>query len=107
MGGDNGLKTRPTAAAVGPDRRCRYAGQMQYRTFGATGWKVSEIGFGGWALGGGAWGHQDDGESLKALRRSLDLGINLIDTAAGYGNGRSERVIAEALADHKDKVYLV
>lgn len=80
---------------------------MQFRTFGATGWKVSEIGFGGWALGGGAWGHQDDGDSLLALRRALDSGVNLIDTAAGYGGGRSERVIAEALKDHKEKVYLV
>ncbi|MGC4030497.1 MAG: aldo/keto reductase [Tepidisphaeraceae bacterium] len=80
---------------------------MRYRNFGATDWKVSEIGFGGWALGGGAWGNQDDGDSLTALRTALDSGVNLIDTAAGYGNGRSERVIAEALADHKDKVYLV
>jgi aryl-alcohol dehydrogenase-like predicted oxidoreductase len=80
---------------------------MRYRTFGALGWQVSEVGFGGWALGGGAWGEQDDGESIRALRRALDLGVNLIDTAAGYGNGRSERVIAQALAEHRGPAYLV
>jgi aryl-alcohol dehydrogenase-like predicted oxidoreductase len=80
---------------------------MKQRKFGKLGWDVSEIGFGGWALGGGAWAHQDDEESVKALRRALDLGVNLIDTAAGYGNGRSEKVIARALADHRGKVYLV
>lgn len=80
---------------------------MKYRKFGALGWEVSEVSFGAWALGGGAWGNQDDGESINALRRALDLGVNLIDTAAGYGNGRSERVIAEALREHRGKVYLV
>ncbi len=80
---------------------------MKYRNFGSLGWNVSEIGFGGWALGGGAWGDQNDEDSILALRRALELGVNLIDTAAGYGNGRSERVIAEALKDQKEKVYLV
>lgn len=82
---------------------------MQHRTFGRLGWRVSEIGFGAWALGGGAWGSQDDGDSIAALHKALDLGVNLIDTAAGYGNGRSERVIARALAERggRDKVYLV
>ncbi len=80
---------------------------MKHRTFGALGWDVAEIGFGGWALGGGAWGEQDDADSVAALRRALDLGVNLIDTAAGYGDGRSERVIARALADHRGRVYLV
>lgn len=79
---------------------------MNYRSFGRLGWRVSEIGFGAWALGG-AWGAQDDRESITALRHALDRGVNLVDTAAGYGGGRSERVIAEAVAGRRDKVLLV
>lgn len=79
---------------------------MKYRIFGKLGWRISEISFGAWALGG-AWGAQNDRESVAALQRALDLGINLIDTAAGYGGGRSERVIAEAIVGRREKVYLV
>lgn len=79
---------------------------MQYRTFGRTGWTVSEIGFGAWAIGGG-WGPQDDQDSIAALHRALDLGCNFIDTAQGYGDGRSERVIAEALKSRAgERVYV-
>ena len=78
---------------------------MKYRTLGRTGFKVSEIGFGGWAIGGG-WGPQDEGESLFALQKAIDLGVNFIDTAAGYGGGRSERLIAQALKGRRDKVYV-
>ena len=82
---------------------------MKYRPFGRLGWQVSEISFGAWALGGGAWGAQNDEDSLAALHRALDLGVNLIDTAAGYGAGRSEQVIARALSERatREKVYLV
>jgi aryl-alcohol dehydrogenase-like predicted oxidoreductase len=80
---------------------------MKYRLFGKLGWNVSEISFGAWALGGGAWGEQRDEDSLSALLRAMDLGVNLIDTAAGYGDGRSERVIAQALAGRGDKVFVV
>ncbi len=80
---------------------------MKYSTFGKLGWKVSEISFGAWALGGGAWGNQRDEDSLAALHRAIDLGVNLIDTAAGYGDGRSERVIAQALAGKRDKIHIV
>lgn len=79
---------------------------MKHRKFGALGWQVSEIGFGAWAIGGG-WGPQDDADSLATLHSALDLGVNLIDTAAGYGNGRSERLVAQALASRRDKVYVV
>ena len=79
---------------------------MKYRQLGKTGLKVSEIGFGGWALGGGAWGKQDDNESIAALHRAMDLGVNFIDTAEGYGNGRSEQVIAKALKGRKDKIIV-
>ena len=71
---------------------------MKYRTFGATGWRVSEIGFGAWEIGGG-WGPQDDRDSLEALHRALDLGITFIDTAEGYGNGHSERLIGQVLKE--------
>ncbi len=79
---------------------------MKYRPFGNLGWKISEISYGAWALGG-SWGAQDDRESIAALQRALDLGVNLIDTAAGYGNGRSERVIAEAVSGRRDRVFIV
>jgi aryl-alcohol dehydrogenase-like predicted oxidoreductase len=80
---------------------------MKHRTFGRAGVSVSEIGFGAWAIGGG-WGQQSDDESLKALNRALDLGVNVIDTAAGYGNGHSERLIAKVLEERKltGKVYV-
>jgi aryl-alcohol dehydrogenase-like predicted oxidoreductase len=73
---------------------------MKYRKLGRTNLKVSEIGFGAWAIGGG-WGPQDEKESVRALHRAIDLGVNFIDTAAGYGNGRSERIIAAVLKEHK------
>lgn len=72
---------------------------MRYRTFGRIGWKVSEIGFGAWAIGGDSWGHQDDDESLAALRQALDLGVTFIDTAQVYGNGHSEQLIARVLKE--------
>ncbi len=71
---------------------------MHSRTFGQTGWQVSEIGFGGWAIGGG-WGPQGEDDSLAALRRALELGVTIIDTAAGYGNGRSEQLIGRVLRE--------
>jgi aryl-alcohol dehydrogenase-like predicted oxidoreductase len=71
---------------------------MKYRKFGKLGWDVSEIGFGAWALGGG-WGPRDDRESVAALHEAFELGCNFVDTAQGYGNGHSERVIARALRE--------
>ena len=80
---------------------------MQYRTFGSLDWKVSQIGMGTWALGSN-WGPQDDADSVKALHKALDLGCNFIDTARAYGDGRSERIIAKALAERPagDRVYV-
>lgn len=71
---------------------------MQTRPFGRHAFHCSEIGFGAWAIGG-SWGAQADTDSLAALHRALDLGCNLIDTAAGYGNGRSERLIGQVLRE--------
>jgi aryl-alcohol dehydrogenase-like predicted oxidoreductase len=79
---------------------------MNYRTLGRTGLKVSEIGFGAWALGGAMWPDQRDDDSLAALHKAIDLGVNFIDTAAGYGNGRSEQIIAKALKDRREKVIV-
>lgn len=83
---------------------------MHYRPFGKHGFNCSEIGFGAWAIGG-SWGAQSDADSLAALNRALDLGCNVIDTAAGYGDGRSEKVIARALreraqAGKKEKIFV-
>jgi aryl-alcohol dehydrogenase-like predicted oxidoreductase len=66
---------------------------MQYRELGRTGFNVSAIGFGAWAIGG-TWGATDDGEALKALHRALDLGVNFFDTADVYGDGHSEQLLA-------------
>ena len=79
---------------------------MQYRELGRTGWKVSEISFGAWAIGG-AWGDVDDRESLAALNRAIELGVNFIDTADVYGDGRSERLVAQVLRDHPgQRIYV-
>src|SRR3990172_8531793 len=67
---------------------------MQYRELGRTGWKVSSVSFGAWAIGG-AWGTVDDRESLAALHKAVDCGVNFIDTADVYGDGRSERLMAQ------------
>lgn len=78
---------------------------MQYREFGRTGWKVSAISFGAWAIGG-TWGTVDDKESLAALHRAIDLGVNFIDTADVYGDGRSERLIAKLRKERSEKIYV-
>jgi aryl-alcohol dehydrogenase-like predicted oxidoreductase len=79
---------------------------MNYRTLGRTGWQVSEISFGAWAIGG-SWGAVDDAESLDALRRSLDLGVNFIDTADVYGDGRSEQLISRVLKERRgERIYV-
>ncbi len=78
---------------------------MNYRPLGRTGWQVSEISFGAWAIGG-SWGQVSDEDALNALRTAIDHGINFIDTADVYGDGRSERLIAQVLKDHSGQVYV-
>ncbi len=75
---------------------------MRYRSLGRTELSVSEIGFGAWAIGG-SWGPQNEDDSLAALHRALDLGVNFIDTAAGYGEGRSEQLIGRVLKERGDR----
>ncbi len=74
-----------------------YKTQLRTSQLGATGLEIARVGFGAWALGGGGWefgwGPQQDEESIAAIQRAVELGINWIDTAAGYGFGRSERVV--------------
>ena len=74
---------------------------MQFRTLGSSGLKISVIGLGTWAIGGGdwkfGWGDQDESEAIGAIVRAVELGINWIDTAAIYGEGRSEILVAKAL----------
>jgi aryl-alcohol dehydrogenase-like predicted oxidoreductase len=80
---------------------------MKYRTFGKMNWKVSEVGFGAWAIGGVGWGQQDDNESIRALHKAIDLGCNFIDTAQGYGNGHSEQIIGRVLKERKgERIYV-
>ncbi|AYG57544.1 aldo/keto reductase [Rhizobium jaguaris] len=79
---------------------------MKYRTFGKTGWQVSEIAFGGWQLGG-QWGNIDDRESIDTLLYAFEKGINFVDTAESYGNGRSEEVVGRALKEWRGgKIYV-
>jgi aryl-alcohol dehydrogenase-like predicted oxidoreductase len=78
---------------------------MQYRELGRTGWKVSEVSFGAWAIGG-AWGDVDDAESVAALHKALDLGVNFIDTADVYGDGRSERLIAQVEEERSETIFV-
>ena len=78
---------------------------MKYRTLGRTGWKVSEISFGAWAIGG-AWGDVSDAESLAALHAALDGGVNFFDTADVYGDSRSERLLAKLRQKRNEKFYI-
>jgi len=78
---------------------------MKYRPFGRTGWKVSEISFGAWAIGG-SWGQVSEADALDALHAAIDHGINFIDTADVYGDGRSERLISQVLKQRKEQVYV-
>ena len=78
---------------------------MNYRQLGRTGWKVSETSFGAWAIGG-FWGDVDDRESLAALHRAVDLGVNFFDTADVYGDGRSERLLAQLKGERSEEIII-
>ncbi|WP_459719636.1 aldo/keto reductase [Paraburkholderia sp. 2C] len=75
---------------------------MHHRRFGRTGWDVSEIGFGAWAIGG-SWGDVSDADARQALHAALDAGVTFIDTADVYGDGRSERIIRDVLRERGGK----
>jgi aryl-alcohol dehydrogenase-like predicted oxidoreductase len=86
--------------------------QTQLRTspLGRTGLEITRVGFGAWAIGGGGWefgwGPQHDDESIAAIHRALDLGVNWIDTAAAYGFGRSEQIVGRALQGLSQRPYV-
>ena len=84
--------------------------QLATTELGSTGLEITRVGFGAWAIGGGdwefGWGPQDDEESIAAIHRALELGVNWIDTAAAYGFGRSEEVVGRALEGVADRPYV-
>ncbi|MDE2448381.1 MAG: aldo/keto reductase [Gammaproteobacteria bacterium] len=79
---------------------------MKYRKFGRIGWDVSEIGFGAWAVGG-EWGAVDDEQSIAAMKRALELGVNFFDTADVYGDGRSERLMRRLRQETRTPFHVV
>src|SRR6058998_4085488 len=83
---------------------------MKYRTLGKTGLKVSEVGFGAWAIGGNSYGNSygptDDKVSLAAVERAFELGCNFFDTADVYGHGHSEEILGHALAGIRQRVQI-
>jgi len=83
---------------------------LQTRQLGTTDMHITSVGFGSWAIGGGGWvygwGPQDDSESIAAIHRALDLGINWIDTAAAYGLGHSEEVVGQAITGMAERPYI-
>ena len=79
---------------------------MNYRKLGETGIEVSEIGYGAWGIAGDAWLGAKDEESLKALNRAVDLGLNFIDTALAYGEGHSERLVGKVVAERDENIYI-
>jgi aryl-alcohol dehydrogenase-like predicted oxidoreductase len=81
-------------------------GVMRYRKLGRTNLEVSEIGYGAWGIGGKQWLGASDDESLRALRRAVELGLNFIDTALAYGDGHSERLVGQVLREAKTRVYV-
>src|SRR5258707_3634954 len=79
---------------------------MEYRPLGRTGWQVSDMGFGSWAIGGDAWGQTDDTVAIAALNTALDQGVNFIDTADVYGDGHSEQLIARVRKQRKEGLII-
>ena len=79
---------------------------MRKRILGSSGIEASVVGFGAWALGGWMWGGTDERESIDAIHAALDAGVDLIDTAAIYGFGLSERIVGRAIRDRRDRVVL-
>jgi aryl-alcohol dehydrogenase-like predicted oxidoreductase len=79
---------------------------MRHRRLGRTGIEVSEIGYGAWGIGGAQWGGADDEESIQALNRAIDLGLNFIDTALAYGRGRSERLVGQVVRRRDETVHV-
>lgn len=80
--------------------------RVNYRKLGKTGLEVSEVGYGAWGIGKSQWMGAEDDESLRALNRAIDLGLNFIDTALGYGEGHSERLVGQTVRGRDEKVHV-
>ena len=78
---------------------------MKYRILGKTGYKISEVGFGGWAIGAD-WGNVSEQQAIETLNAAVDAGVNFIDTADVYGDGRSEKLIGKLLKQRKERIYV-
>ena len=79
---------------------------MRYRRLGKTNFEISEIGYGAWGIGGTQWRGSTDDESVRALRRAIELGLNFIDTALAYGDGHSEKLVGRVVSDTKQKIFV-
>jgi aryl-alcohol dehydrogenase-like predicted oxidoreductase len=79
---------------------------MNERRLGRTGLSVSEIGYGAWGIGGSMWLGAEDDESIQALNRAIDLGVNFIDTAAAYGNGHSEKLVGQVVRERDERIVV-
>ncbi|MEO8337109.1 MAG: aldo/keto reductase [bacterium] len=79
---------------------------MNYRELGRTGWQISEVSFGAWGIGGDVWGPTDDRTSLRALHRAADAGVNFFDTADVYGDGHSEKLIAQLRGERREEIIV-
>src|SRR5205807_8957008 len=98
------LRSRPTGFAW---TALNYYGcRMRYRKLGRTGYEVSELGYGAWGIGGKQWKGGTDEESLAALMRAFELGLNFIDTALAYGDGHSERLVGGIVRNAPHRIYL-
>ncbi|MBV8817606.1 MAG: aldo/keto reductase [Acidobacteriaceae bacterium] len=80
--------------------------KMRFRKLGRTNYAVSEIGYGAWGIGGKQWLGGSDDESVKALNRAIELGLNFIDTALAYGDGHSEQLVGKIAKEHKQKIFI-
>src|SRR5579884_972835 len=80
--------------------------RMKYRKLGRTGFGISEIGYGAWGIGGNQWQGGTDDESLRAVHRAIELGLNFIDTALAYGEGHSEQLVGRVVRDAGKRIYV-
>ncbi len=79
---------------------------MRHRPLGRTGLEVSELGYGAWGIGRTMWIGADDAESLRALHRAIELGVDFLDTALGYGDGHSERLVGQAVRESRETIHV-
>src|SRR5437868_13465999 len=79
---------------------------MQYRKLGKTEAEISEIGYGAWGIGGKQWLGGEDNESIRALQRAFELGVNFVDTALAYGDGHSEQLVGQAVKNSFRRIFI-